>query len=131
MAGDKHDKTEAPTQKKKKEARKEGRVVRSEDLVTWVLILVSSSVLPGLVGRTTGLLQRLMRSMVVMAGHPDAKALPGQVGHALADLLSTLVPTLLALAAIAIVGNVAQVGLLLTPTPLKPKMSHLNPISGF
>jgi flagellar biosynthetic protein FlhB len=131
VAGDKHDKTEAPTAKKKKEARKEGRVVRSEDLVTWVLILVSSSVLPGLVGRTTALLRRLMMAMVVMAGHPDANALPGQVGHALADLLTTLVPTLLALAAISIVGNVAQVGLLLTPTPLKPKMSHLNPISGF
>ena len=131
MAGDKHDKTEAPTAKKKKEARKEGRVVRSEDLVTWVLILLSSSVLPGLVGRTNALLQRQMRAMVEMAGHPDASALPGQVGHALADLLTTLVPTLLALAAIAIAGNVAQVGLLLSPTPLKPKMSHLNPISGF
>jgi flagellar biosynthetic protein FlhB len=131
MAGDKHDKTEAPTAKKKKESRKEGKVVRSEDLVTWVLILLSSSVLPGLVGRTNALLQRQMRAMVAMAGHPDVNALPGQVGHCLADLLTTLVPTLLALAAIAVAGNVAQVGLLLSPTPLKPKISHLNPISGF
>ena len=77
MAGDKHDKTEAPTQKKKKEARKEGRVVRSEDLVTWVLILMSSSVLPGLVGRTPALMQRLMRSMVIVAGNPDAGLLVG------------------------------------------------------
>jgi flagellar biosynthetic protein FlhB len=131
VAGDKHDKTEAPTPKRKKEARKEGRVVRSEDLVTWILILISTSVLPGLVGRTTALMQRLMQSMVVMAGHPDANALPGLVGRALADTLTTLVPSLLALAAVAVAGNVAQVGLLLSPGPLKPKLSHLNPISGF
>ena len=51
MAGDKHSKTEAPTPKRKKEARKEGQVVRSEDLVTWTSVLIGTVVLPGMIGR--------------------------------------------------------------------------------
>ncbi len=127
---DRHDKTEAPTPKRKKEARKEGRVVRSEDLVTWGLILISTSVLPGLVGRTNTLLHQLMAATVAVAEHPNVQSLPAIVGNSLSDMLTTLLPTLLALAVIALVGNVAQVGFLISPKAMKPKLSHLNPISG-
>ena len=41
-----------------------------------------------------------------------------------------IVPAMLALAGFAVLANMAQVGLLLTGKPLKPKFSRLNPIAG-
>ena len=130
MAGDKHDKTEAPTPKRKKENRKEGRVVRSEDLVTWMSIIVATSVLPGLVSNAGSAIHDVLISMVEVAHNPDERVLPGLVGKGLIAALTAIVPAMLALAAFAVVANVAQVGLLLTGKPLKPKMSRLNPIAG-
>jgi len=130
VAGDKHSKTEAPTPKRKKEARQEGRVVRSEDLVTWATVLVSTIVIPGLVSRTGDALDQVLRDTVEVARRPDVAQLPTLVGRSLISGLGAMVPTLLALAVVAIAGNLAQVGFLLTGKPLKPKLSHLNPIQG-
>jgi len=131
MAGDKHDKTEAPTARRKKEARQEGRVVRSEDLVTWLSVLVATVVLPGLVGRTTTAVVSVMRMMLDLARHPDEELLTAYLGKAFVVTLQAMLPAMVVLLVIAIVGNLAQVGLLLTGKPLKPKMSRLNPLEGF
>ena len=51
MAGaDKHDKTEAPTPKKKREARKKGQIARSNDLVMWAQMLGVSIFMPSAIG---------------------------------------------------------------------------------
>jgi len=130
MAGDKHDKTEAPTPKRKKEARKEGQVVRSEDLITWMSVLLATVVMPGLVTRTANAVNASMRMMVEVAERPDEKLLPGYIAKVMITALGALLPSMLILLLIAIVGNVAQVGLLLTGKPLQPKFSRLNPFAG-
>lgn len=130
MSGDKHDKTEAPTPKRKKEARQEGRVVRSEDLVTWAAVLISTVVLPGLVTRTTTTVAAVLRMMVQTAEHPDERSLVSNVGRAFMATLSAVLPMLVVMLVIAVVGNIAQVGLLLTGKPLKPKWSRLSPLQG-
>src|SRR5690606_25402771 len=45
--------------------------------------------------------------------------------------LTALAPVLLTAAAVALLGNLAQVGLVFTATPLKPKAERINPIAGF
>lgn len=130
MAGDKHDKTEAPTAKRKKEARREGQVVRSEDLITWTSVLIGTVVMPGMVGRAGAAVTSVLRMTVELAQNPDDKKLPMYVGQALVATLGAILPAMLALLVIAILGNLAQVGLLLTGKPLKPKMSRLNPLEG-
>jgi flagellar biosynthetic protein FlhB len=130
VAGDKHDKTEAPTPKKKKDARKDGTVVRSEDLVTWAGVLASSFVLPSLIARTGSALNVVLRDVVAVARNPSAEELPSVVGRSLIGGLGAVLPALVALMVVAIVGNLAQVGFLLTVKPLQPKLSRLNPIQG-
>jgi flagellar biosynthetic protein FlhB len=130
MSGDKHDKTEAPTAKRKKEARRDGQVVRSEDLVTWTSVLIGTIVMPGMVSRTGSAVTAVLRSTVELAHNPDAKMLPTYVGRAMVATLGAILPAMLALLVIAILGNLAQVGLLLTGKPLKPQMSRLSPFKG-
>ena len=129
MAG-KNQGTEAPTQKRKREARKEGRVVRSPDLVAWTSVLVATMVAPGLVRGMTSALQQLLRSAVVMAENPDPARLPSQFGAALRSGFTAVLPMVAVMGLIGVVANVAQVGFLLTGTPLKPKFSRMNPIQG-
>ncbi len=124
------DKTEAPTPKKKKESRRDGKVARSNDLVAWVSLLLATIVLPKLVRSVTTAVKDTLAQTISMAKHPDAARLPGAVGDALTRMLGAIVPTMLALAGIAILANLAQVGFILTGKPLRPKLSHLNPLSG-
>lgn len=130
MAGDKHDKTEAPTAKRKKEARRDGQVVRSEDLVTWLSVLIATVVMPGMVSRSTTAVTSTMRMMVQLAKYPDERRLPGYIGQSMVATLGAILPAIVTLLVIAVVGNLAQVGLLLTSKPLKPKFSRLNPLEG-
>jgi flagellar biosynthetic protein FlhB len=130
MAGDKHDKTEAPTAKRKKESRRDGQVVRSEDLVTWTSVLIGTVVLPGMVSRAGTAVTAGLEMMLTIARDPDDRLLPGYVGQALMAMLTAILPAMLALLAIAVVGNLAQVGLLLTGKPLRPKLSRLSLLKG-
>jgi flagellar biosynthetic protein FlhB len=124
------DKTEAPTQKRKREARREGQVARSPELVSWILLLLATTLLPGLVSRVAGQLRMLLDSAAAMARNPDPGALPGLVGKALAVIVTGVGPTLVAFMGIALVGNLAQVGFILTGKPLRPKLSNFNPVEG-
>lgn len=127
---DKHSKTEAPTPKRKKEARKDGQVVRSEDLVTWTSILIATTVLPGMIGGTKDAVMEALRMTLQIARNPDDRMLGELMTRSSLAALKALVPAMLTLLVIAVLGNLAQVGLLLTGKPLKPKFSHLNPLAG-
>jgi flagellar biosynthetic protein FlhB len=121
MAASKHDKTESPTQKRKKDARRDGRVARSPDLVSW---------LPGLLRNIKVVCVELLGAAVSMAVNPDPRRLPAAVGDAFLSFFTAMLPALLGFALLAIVANLAQVGFIFTGKPLKPKLSHLNPLAG-
>lgn len=130
MAGKHSDKTEAPTQKRRRDSRREGQVARSPDLVSWILILVATSLLPGLIGRVGLELRELVREIGNISAHPSVAALPPLLGKSLLVLVTTMAPTLLGCMAIALVGNLAQVGFIFTGKPLMPKFSRLSPKEG-
>lgn len=130
MAPRRDERTEAPTPRRKREARREGRVARSPDLVSWVLILVATTLIPGMLGRTAGQLRQLMINAVDVARRPDPGLLPGLVGDALWAALWSALPLTLGCMVLAVAGNLAQVGFLLTSKPLKPDFKRLNPVSG-
>ncbi len=124
----KHDpsKTEAPTPKRKKEARKEGRVAKSPDLFAWVAILVSTILVPGVVQRLGASLTALLSSAGEVARHPDSLELPTIVGQALMAVFTGLAPFFIALMVLGIATGLAQVGFMFSPTALKPKLSRLS-----
>ena len=126
----KEERTEAPTAKRNREALRDGQSPRSPDIASWVAVLVASFIVPALlgsVGRSTS------ESIHALRGLPDAPepadALRIFSQSLQAALLATL-PLLLVVSATLIVTNMAQVGLVLTGKPLKPKFSRLSPAKG-
>ena len=45
--------SEAPTEKKKKDARKKGTISKSQDLGPWITLLVATYVVPATIGATS------------------------------------------------------------------------------
>lgn len=128
------DKTEEATPKRLAEAREKGQVARSTDLNGAVVLLVGLSVLAMLGPRMAEDLRAMLHDGLVLAGTPDAidsqddvVALGGELTGFLGRLLA---PLAFAIAVAAVVVNLGQVGVKLTPKALKPDFKRLDPISG-
>jgi flagellar biosynthetic protein FlhB len=128
---DKGDRTEAPTPKRKKQARDDGRIARSPDVAAWAGVLVATFVLPGALARIGRTLVEGLRSVQDLPNQPE----PVDAVHAFSAVargaLAGLLPLLVTFAAVALVSALAQVGFVLTGAPLKPKLNRLNPLQGF
>jgi flagellar biosynthetic protein FlhB len=130
-----HDKTEKATPKRKQEARRRGQVAKSQD-INAALILVAGLVSiialgPHIVSGAAG----SMRSAFAEIAHPGAVAsaagLRALATGAMNTLLVTVGPIAGICAAVAIVSNVAQVGMRPSLAAIKPDFRRLNPLSGF
>lgn len=124
------EKTEAPTPRRRMEARNKGQVARSQDLPAAALLLVS---LPALWLFGPRLWGDLVGMMTVLVG-PTAPSEMGEIlnlaGAGLVRIAETLTPLLLTLFVTLLLSLLVQVGFLLTLQPLVPSLSKLNPISG-
>ena len=129
------EKTEKPTAKRLREARKRGQLAKSQDLTAAALFVVAVIVLWLAGGYMSGHLMELMRDHLARAAEEGARldrttALQRMNGgiramaYALAPLLGAL---------IAIGGLVAylQVGSLFAFESLKPSAEKLNPVANF
>ncbi|WP_026911696.1 flagellar biosynthesis protein FlhB [Patulibacter minatonensis] len=129
------DKTEKATPKRENEAREKGQVARSTDLNGAVVLLVGLSVLAMLGPRMVAEMKTMMTDGFVLAGHPDAMDSQEDVvslgGELTRWFVALLAPLAFAIALAAVVANLGQVGVKLTPKALKPDMKRLNPIQGF
>jgi len=132
MADSSGDKKHPATEKRRRQAREEGQVVKSQDLTSAALLLSAMAAL-------------------WMLGQPAAEYLGGAIKEALTDdrmgslntgdathwllnysgrLGMATVPMLLAMFVAAVLVNVAQTGFLFTTKKITPKLSHISPISG-
>jgi flagellar biosynthetic protein FlhB len=133
MAEDKGDKTEAPTPRRRQEAREQGNIPKSQDL-TVALILIGVMLLL----RSTGpkLVEALKTLVHDMLG-PDsmsnfsAASAGGGMLRAIYLVGISMAPLLIGVVLIAVVGNVAQVGFYFNPAKLQPNLGALNPLRGF
>ena len=133
MADDYGDKTEDPTPRKRQEAREQGKVARSRDLATAVLI-IGSMVLIKVYGQgLVDALRALVREM--LGAESMARTTPiGAVeasGRALIALAVALAPLLLGMIVLVVVTDVLQVGLRFNGKKIQPNLGALNPIKGF
>src|SRR5438874_10735399 len=133
MSEDFGDKTEAPTPRRRLEAREQGQIARSTDLTAAVLLLgilwMLSAFGPALVVALRGLV-RLMLSGEMLSDLSTAGSL-GALLISLRVLTTALAPILAGVVVIAIVTNLAQVGLVFSGKRLQPNLEALNPIKGF
>jgi flagellar biosynthesis protein FlhB len=125
-----NDKTEAPTPKRKREARRDGRIASTPEIGSWSAVLIATFVIPSLLGRLAKSTGDSVRAVRDLPAAPEPADALRQLSTALEQALWATVPLLLVVAATLIVANVAQVGLVLTGKPLKPKFSRLNPGKG-
>jgi flagellar biosynthesis protein FlhB len=126
-------KTEEPTPRKLEQAREKGDVPKSQD-VGAVFVLVAAAF--GLLALGGGASAELARSMHAFLERPHALPADGGGLTRIAWMLTGQMAVatfgiFLLLFAAALVGNVAQIGLLWSGEKLQPKLDKISPIAGF
>jgi flagellar biosynthesis protein FlhB len=129
------EKTEQPTDKRLRDARRKGQVAKSQDL-TAALLLVTAAAIMAMVGTQVALqLADAMRDGLVRAttfkADFDQTAAVGAVWSGVLTLAWVLAPLLTALFAMALLVSYLQVGPIFSVEPLKPDLKKLNPVEGF
>jgi type III secretion protein U len=124
------DKTEKPTAKRIKDARKEGDIHKSRELTSTVLVLtwliMFWLLMPFIVGRLEALFTRIFLSV----GHLSDAALHATIIDAAQTLLWISAPLLLLACGVGVLVEFLQVGPILAFQRLKPTVSRLNPAEG-
>lgn len=131
MADEDGDKTEAPTPKRRTEAREQGNIARSPDLTAAVLILASLMSLqwfgPGVINALKTLVQQgLGNALNDLSVNSMLEAIVGSLKLA----AIAVSPILLGAVIVAVVINIVQVGFNVTTKRLQPNLGALNPMNG-
>ena len=126
------DKTEDPTDKRKREAREKGEVARSRELNTLVTMLAGTGGLLAFGGNIAQMMVDLMRtnftlSREVIADERYMGIFLLQSGKA---AIVAVQPLMITLMIAALLGPVSMGGWLFSPGALAPKFSRMNPLEG-
>ena len=130
MSGGGGEKTEKPTAKRRKEARKEGQVARTQDLGAYATLLVFSMVAGVAVKHEAGSVMELMQRAVRLTADPDPATAMGLMGDALRHVMVVLVVLGGAVMVLGVASALAQGGFFLATKSIAPKWSKLDPIKG-
>jgi flagellar biosynthetic protein FlhB len=128
MSSEKHSKTEKPTAKRKREARKEGSIPRSPEIGAWVSILTASFLIKSTVTSAGSLERRLFRHASLAITKVDVGMGMQLFGEAMAGFVTVVAPLILGLMLVGIITNIGQVGLAIKP--FKVKFKNINPFPG-
>jgi flagellar biosynthesis protein FlhB len=126
-------KTEDPSQRKLDEAHKRGDVAKSQEVVTWFMLVGSAAVFATLAPAMGG---QLMDAFKGLMSNADRIELGGAGFSAFVNTISlsllgiVLVP-LAVLSSCAILANLVQHRPLLSAEPITPKFSKVSPLEGF
>ncbi len=129
------DRSEAASPHKLAEARKRGKVAKSADLVSAIVLSVASAIFFAKGWPTLVDLFRLDQQLLVMAGlgvsdQASAAWLWSVLAHSLERALGLLLPMLALIMAAGVVANVVQTGPVLSLHPITPDWDRLNPMTG-
>ena len=124
------DKTEQPTAKRKREARRDGNLARSPEVVVWAQMLAAGVLLPASYSLGWHSLQGVMNQVGAAIVHPDVDASVHLLGSALVGGLVAIAPLALGMVAIGLIGNFAQTGFAVSGKALKPKFDRISPKKG-
>jgi flagellar biosynthetic protein FlhB len=130
MAGEKDGKTEKPTAKKLRDARKEGQFARTPDAAVWVSIAAGSALLPKSVLDTADQARSMLAQLPVVANDPTQARVLALLDAMPMAVLRGAAPVCLAAAGGALLATVAQ-GVYPSAKVMKPKLSRMNPQEGF
>jgi flagellar biosynthetic protein FlhB len=131
-APEKDAKTEDPSQKKLEDAHKKGDVAKSQEVVTWFMLLGSAGIFAMMAPGTAASLTETLKLIIMNA---DRFELGGSgfstFFNSLAlALIGTVMIPLAVLSTCAIVANLIQHRPLLSTEPITPKFSKVSPLAG-
>jgi len=132
------EKTEEPTAKKLSDARKEGQVAKSKDIVSsltlFALFLLlkiwTANIAENFLELFEGVYTRFDDFVKVPGGNIVSKQYADFVGQMMLRVLLIIWPFIVSAFLIAFIGDLYQVKWKPTTKPLQPKFSKLNPING-
>ena len=129
------EKTEKPTEKRLRDARRKGQVAKSHDLSSAVLLLAAVAVLWVASGHMGEWLSRAMTEQLEFAasfkGELNEEVALGALGSGVKAMVLALAPLFGLLVVAAVLVNYFQVGSVFSFEPLKPKAEKLKPAEGF
>ncbi|GLY26997.1 EscU/YscU/HrcU family type III secretion system export apparatus switch protein [Kineosporia sp. NBRC 101731] len=129
MAGDKDGKTEKPTQKKIKDARKDGQFPRSQDFGTWASIAVAISLIPLSVHLTNERLRVMLSKLPAIVNDPSVPRALQVMNDIPMTVMIGAAPMVLASMLAGTIAMAAQ-GVYPSSKAMKPKFSRMNPLQG-
>ncbi|MCP3993185.1 MAG: EscU/YscU/HrcU family type III secretion system export apparatus switch protein [Actinomycetia bacterium] len=129
-ARDSGQRTEKPTAKRLKEARRGGQIPRSADLVGWFTLLVATFVAPVFMGALRREMENYLHTaqQAIVAGEPAVAM--GQAQGVLVSVAVLFLPVLFFLMVVTTAGMAVQGGVTLTAKPLRPKLERISPKAG-
>ncbi|MDD4884708.1 EscU/YscU/HrcU family type III secretion system export apparatus switch protein, partial [Sulfuricurvum sp.] len=125
------EKTEEPTSKKLSDAREEGNVAKSQDIVGVVVLFVAILALMMMFNFIADRMLNLSRYYFSLLSTPLHRDM--LIDIAIVTFRETLImalPIAIIVAIAGVSGNVAQIGFNFTTKPLTPNFGKLNPIKG-
>ncbi|MDR0984031.1 MAG: EscU/YscU/HrcU family type III secretion system export apparatus switch protein, partial [Ruminococcus sp.] len=128
------ERTEKPTGKHRNDARKDGNIFKSDEIVTLaslVIVFYSIDLLyPFIFGRVTRIFVSEF-DLIETTEEMSVSNLMVLFMQWLLDVALIMVPLLLIAAAISIIATLAQTKGFMSTKPLKPTMQKLNPVKKF
>ncbi|VVO84005.1 Flagellar biosynthetic protein FlhB [Pseudomonas fluorescens] len=126
------DKTEDPTEKKKKDAREKGEIARSKELNTLAIMLAGASALLIFGGALAQELMELMRMNFSLSREVvlDQRAMGSYLLHSGLIALVAIQPVMITLLLAALIGPISLGGWLFSAGTMAPKFSRMNPGAG-
>ncbi|MEK7710765.1 MAG: flagellar biosynthesis protein FlhB [Planctomycetota bacterium] len=130
MASYADDKTEAPTPRRRQEARSKGQIARSQDLTAAVLLFAAFAGLYFFGPPLIGSLMAMVAAGLSGGAHGNLNDLIPFVSAIGVELFRRVGPILGGLFIVALIVLYAQVGWVFTWQPLMPSLSKVNPLNG-
>lgn len=132
MAESSGEKKHFATERRRRQAREQGQVAKSQDLTSAALLLAALGVLYAFGDAAC---EQLARAISEALSTPRIESLEvGEASHRLlvasGRLAVAAVPILLTMMAAGILIQLTQTGLIVSPQKLMPQWSHISPLSG-
>jgi flagellar biosynthetic protein FlhB len=126
------DKTEDPTEKRKRDSREKGEIARSKELNTLAIMLVGASALLIFGGAMAQDMMELMRINFSLSREVvlDQGAMGAYLMHSGLIALVAIQPVMITLLLAALIGPISLGGWLFSAGTMAPKFSRMNPGAG-
>jgi len=127
------ERTEQPTSKRLKDSREKGQVCKSMEVSTSMLFLATVIAFYLYIPSLASKLMMIVRSYLTNLSMWDGSRV-GIISifrHSVFELGMLVMPLLLLFLTIGLVSNILQVGFVISPEAIVPKLSKINPLTGF